>query len=261
MEKADMLTEQTIWDILRQIPDPELPTINLVDLGVIRKVEVGDSILVELLPTFIGCPALDMMSREIMEKLAPYGPVEVKIVYSDAWTTECISEAGREMLRQAKIVPPPVPNHAGPVGDDAPLPGPATRAGDDAPLPGHPQGVALLYTSSPRATCCLSCIVGPSPCGWPAGSAEPGSGAGPAGVAGSGPGAAPAVGHGNFIELPARASRLTPRSHAPDTSVAVACPYCGSSNTSQENLFGPTPCRAICYCHNCHQPFERFKTV
>ena len=201
MEKADMLTEQTIWDILRQIPDPELPTINLVDLGVIRKVEVGDSILVELLPTFIGCPALDMMRREIMEKLAPYGPVEVKIVYSDAWTTECISEAGREMLRQAKIVPPPVPDHAAP-------PGPAAPAGDDA-----------------------------------------------------GPGAAPAVGHGNFIELPARASRLTRRSHAPDTSVAVACPYCGSSNTSHENLFGPTPCRAICYCHNCHQPIERFKTV
>jgi ring-1,2-phenylacetyl-CoA epoxidase subunit PaaD len=196
MEKAEPLTEQTIWDTLRQIPDPELPAINLVDLGVIRKVEVGDSICVELLPTFIGCPALDMMRREIMEKLAPYGEVEVKIIYSDAWTTECISEAGREMLRQAKIVPPPVPDHAAP--------------------PGH--------ASSPT-------------------------------------GAAPAVEHGNFIELPTRASRLTRRSHAPDTPVAVSCPYCGSSNTSQENLFGPTPCRAICYCHNCHQPFERFKTV
>jgi ring-1,2-phenylacetyl-CoA epoxidase subunit PaaD len=174
MDKADPLTEQTIWDTLRQIPDPELPAINLVDLGVIRKVEVGDSIRVELLPTFIGCPALDMMRREIMDKLAPYGEVEVKIIYSDAWTTECISEAGREMLRQANMVPPP---------------------------------------------------------------------------------------RGNLIELPTRASRLTHRLHASEAEIIVACPYCGSANTSQENLFGPTPCRAICYCHACHQPFERFKTV
>ncbi len=174
METPGALTEQAVRDILRQIPDPELPTINLVDLGVIRKVEIGDSIRVELLPTFIGCPALDMMRREIMEKLAPYGAVEVKIIYSDAWTTDCISEAGREMLRQAKIVPPS---------------------------------------------------------------------------------------HCNLIELPTRASRLTRRPYAPDTLVAVACPYCGSSDTSQENLFGPTPCRAICYCHSCHQPFERFKSL
>lgn len=174
MDQAKTLTEQEIWDILRQIPDPELPTINLVDLGVIRTVEVGGSIRVELLPTFIGCPALDMMRREIIEKLAPYGAVEVKIIYSDAWTTACISEAGREMLRQAKIVPPS---------------------------------------------------------------------------------------RGNLIELPTRASRLTHRPHTPEAQVTITCPYCGSSNTSQENLFGPTPCRAICYCHACHQPFERFKTV
>lgn len=174
MDNANTLTEQAIWDILRQIPDPELPPINLVDLGVIHKVEVGDSIRIELLPTFIGCPALDMMRREIMEKLAPYGEVEVKIIYSVIWATECISEAGRDMLRQAKIAPPPC---------------------------------------------------------------------------------------GNFIELPTRASRLTRRSHAPEMQVPVACPYCGSTDTSQQNLFGPTPCRAICYCHACHQPFERFKTV
>ena len=195
MDNAEMLTEQEIWDILRQIPDPELPTINLVDLGVIHKVEVADSIRVELLPTFIGCPALDMMRREIIEKLTSYGEVEVKIIYSDVWTTECISEAGREMLRQAKIAPPPRSSHPS--------------------MPGHPQGDGPTI----HDTC------------------------------------------GILIGLPIRASRLTRRPNAPDTQVPATCPYCGSTNTSQENLFGPTPCRAICYCHACRQPFERFKAV
>jgi phenylacetate-CoA oxygenase PaaJ subunit len=223
METPGALTEQAVRDILRQIPDPELPTINLVDLGVIRKVEIGDSIRVELLPTFIGCPALDMMRREIMEKLAPYGAVEVKIIYSDAWTTDCISEAGREMLRQAKIVPPPGASHE--------------------PLAGHPQGDGPTLHETQRAARGDDVYSRATPCGWPASRAWPGGGE-----------------RGNLI-IPTRASRLIHRSHAPDATVAVACPYCGSSNTSQENLFGPTPCRAICYCHNCHQPFERFKSL
>ena len=172
MSGMDTLTEQAIWDILRQIPDPELPIINLVDLGVIRKVEVGEKIRVEMLPTFVGCPALGMMRREVAQKLAPYGEVEVKVVYSEVWTTERISEAGREMLQQAHLVPPP---------------------------------------------------------------------------------------RGNLIELPTRVSRTTGLSRM--RQPLTACPYCGSTDTSLENLFGPTPCRAICYCNACHQPFERFKSV
>ena len=101
-----VVTEQAVWDILREIADPEIQTINLVDLGVIRKVSVDERIVVEIMPTFVGCLALDMMCREIKAKLAPYAEIDVKVVYSEIWTTERITVAGRAMLGEAGIAPP-----------------------------------------------------------------------------------------------------------------------------------------------------------
>ena len=158
---ASTITEAEIWEALREVPDPEIPTINVVDLGIIRRVTVGDPIRVEMMPTFTGCPAIDMMRQDIEARLSAFGPVEVVVVYDEAWTSDRITAAGREMLRAADLAPPP---------------------------------------------------------------------------------------HG--------AIRLTPVPVTP-----VACPYCGSTDTQIENLFGPTPCRSIFYCRARRQPFEQFKAV
>jgi ring-1,2-phenylacetyl-CoA epoxidase subunit PaaD len=101
------IAEEGVWDILRSIPDPEIPTINLVDLGVIGWIEVGEKIRVAMLPTFVGCPALDMMQREIRAGLEPYGEVEVTVSFAEAWTSARITAAGREMLKEAGLAPPP----------------------------------------------------------------------------------------------------------------------------------------------------------
>lgn len=165
--------ERHVWDVLRTIPDPEIPTINLVDLGIIRKVSVAEKvsdedtpswhIRVEMMPTFVGCPALDMMRRDIQRTLSTCGTVDVKVVYSEVWTTERITEAGRTMLQSAGLTPPP---------------------------------------------------------------------------------------RKNVMMLPMY-----------QQSIAHQCPHCGSQETHLDNLFGPTPCRAIGYCEGCHQPFEQFKAV
>ena len=101
------VTEQDVWDALHDVADPEIPTINVVDLGIIRRVSLGERIRVEMMPTFVGCPALDMMRRDIASRLREFGEVEVRVVLDEPWTTERITEAGREMLREASLAPPP----------------------------------------------------------------------------------------------------------------------------------------------------------
>lgn len=151
-----MVTAEQVWARLDEIPDPEIPVISLVDLGVIRSVDVSnDHVQVELTPTFLGCPALEAMVRAIEEKV-PEATVEV--VNDDSWSTDKITAAGREKLREAGFAPP-----------------------------------------APRLV------------------------------------------------------QLRPQIHR--------CPYCGSTDTTLENLFGPTPCRSLRYCNGCRQPFEQFKTI
>ena len=163
--------EQRVWEALAQIPDPEIPAISLVDLGVIGSVEFdADRLRVEVLPTFIGCPAVDVMRQQVGDRLRELGvarDVEVKVSYIPPWTSERITSAGRERLRLSGFAPP----HSGPLS--------AAGAGLD--------------------------------------------------------------------EL---------------TMLSIAeCPYCGSRNTTLENPFGPTLCRAIYHCAGCNQPFEQMKRV
>ena len=100
-------TEAMIWEILEQIEDPEIPTISMVDLGIIRRVRLDpDGVVVELMPTFLGCPALEMMRDMIKERVGRLGPVGVEIVRDEAWTTERISEAGRRKLHDSGFAPP-----------------------------------------------------------------------------------------------------------------------------------------------------------
>jgi len=106
-DKAQLLE----W--LQAVKDPEIPTISLIDLGVVRGVEIDaatGNVAVHLTPTFAGCPAMDYMKRDVERTLLAHGvpAVEVTISLREAWTSDMISEAGRAALRQHKLSPPPV---------------------------------------------------------------------------------------------------------------------------------------------------------
>jgi ring-1,2-phenylacetyl-CoA epoxidase subunit PaaD len=109
-----MVTAEQVWEALEDVPDPEIPVISLVDLGVIRDVQVdGARVRVEFTPTFLGCPALDVMKRALETKVAELGAEpEVAVVQDDSWSTDRISPAGREKLRAAGFAPP-APRAAG----------------------------------------------------------------------------------------------------------------------------------------------------
>ena len=160
-----MVAESQVWEALEEIPDPEIPVVSLVELGVIRSVDVQDGhVRIEFTPTFLGCPALEVMKRAMEEKVAGLGAEpEVEVVLDDSWSTDRITSEGREKLRAAGFAPP------------------------------TPRGEATT-----------------------------------------------------LVQLQSNGFR---------------CPYCGSRDTALENLFGPTPCRALRYCRSCRQPFEQFKTI
>jgi ring-1,2-phenylacetyl-CoA epoxidase subunit PaaD len=161
-----VVTAERVWQALREIPDPEIPVLSLVDLGVVRNVEVAEErVHVEFTPTFLGCPALEVMRDRMEEAVrALGGEPDVEVVQDDSWSTDRITPEGRRKLREAGFAPP-APREAG----------------------------------------------GPT-----------------------------------LVQLQSNAFR---------------CPYCGSTETRLENLFGPTPCRSIRYCTACRQPFEQFKTI
>ena len=161
-----MVTVEQVWAAIDRIPDPEIPVISLVELGIIRDVTVdGDAVRIELTPTFLGCPALEAMRRSLEETVTELGAdPEIEVVQDDSWSTDKITPAGREKLRAAGFAPP-----------------------------------------APRA-----------------------------------------AGATTLVQLQSKAFR---------------CPYCGSTDTRLENIFGPTPCRSIRWCANCRQPFEQFKTI
>jgi ring-1,2-phenylacetyl-CoA epoxidase subunit PaaD len=161
-----MVSAAAVWAALDEIPDPEIPVISLVDLGVVRDVAVdGEHVRIEFTPTFLGCPALEVMCRAMEEKVeALGGEPEIQVIQDDSWSTDRISPAGREKLREAGFAPP-----------------------------------------TPRA-----------------------------------------AGATTLVQLQSKAFR---------------CPYCGSTETRLENIFGPTPCRSIRWCESCRQPFEQFKTI
>jgi ring-1,2-phenylacetyl-CoA epoxidase subunit PaaD len=165
--------ESAVWEALGELSDPEIPAISLVDLGVIRGFSFadlpagGERLTVELMPTFLGCPAIEVMRQQIGDRLGELGvadEVTVELSLAEPWTSDRITPVGREALRASGFAPP------------------------------APQGVAFggeLLTVLPVAT----------------------------------------------------------------------CPYCASRNTTLENPFGPTLCRAIYHCADCRQPFEAFKPI
>jgi ring-1,2-phenylacetyl-CoA epoxidase subunit PaaD len=101
--------EAKTWAVLNMIPDPEIPVISLVDLGVIRHVRIdGDAVEVGVSPTYSGCPATEVIRQDIRAALAGAGiaPVSVVDVLAPPWSSDWISERGSNALREYGIAPP-----------------------------------------------------------------------------------------------------------------------------------------------------------
>jgi ring-1,2-phenylacetyl-CoA epoxidase subunit PaaD len=102
------ISAEQVWDALDEIPDPEIPVVSLVDLGVIRAVDVRDGhVRVEFTPTFLGCPALEAMKKAMDDTIAALGAEpHVEVISDDSWSTDRITPAGRAKLREAGFAPP-----------------------------------------------------------------------------------------------------------------------------------------------------------
>jgi len=103
-----MVTTGQVWDALAEIPDPEIPVVSLVELGVIRGVSVnGERVRIEFTPTFLGCPALEVMRDAMAAKISSLGgEPEIAVIVDDSWSTDRITPEGREKLRTAGFAPP-----------------------------------------------------------------------------------------------------------------------------------------------------------
>ena len=97
-----------IWAILERISDPEIPVLSVVDLGVVREVnELEEGFEILITPTYSGCPAMSMIETEIKATLSEIGiPSKVKLILSPAWTTDWMSEKGKQKLKAYGIAPP-----------------------------------------------------------------------------------------------------------------------------------------------------------
>lgn len=106
-------SESDVRAVLSTVPDPELPVLSVVDLGIVHRVDVRpESIDVAILPTFVGCPALDVIRSTITERLGErFGrPVHVETTFEVPWTSDRISASGRAALKAAGIAPPADPS-------------------------------------------------------------------------------------------------------------------------------------------------------
>lgn len=107
---ATPATVDAVWEALAGVPDPEVPVISVVELGIVRGVQVGDdgAVTVTITPTYSGCPAMREIERDVRSALGRRGwkDARVETVYAPAWTTEWMSDAAREKLRAYGIAPP-----------------------------------------------------------------------------------------------------------------------------------------------------------
>jgi len=150
--RAAPVDPRDVLAALDAIRDPEIPAVSIVELGMIGGIDLDpERIRVELLPTFVGCPALEVIRDAISTELGRFGlDVDVEVSFATPWTSDRISPAGREKLRQAGFAPPP---H---LGSGRPLPmvdGGGLSAAPVVPCP---------YCGSLRTT--LENVFGPTQC-------------------------------------------------------------------------------------------------
>ena len=143
---APMPLRAAVLAALDDVADPEIPAVSVVELGMIGAVEArSGSIRVELLPTFVGCPAIDLIRAAVEDRLATFGvPVSVDVSFETPWTSDRISASGREKLRRSGFAPPP-----------------PVRAGRALPMV-ELVPVACPYCGSHRTT--LESVFGPTQC-------------------------------------------------------------------------------------------------
>ena len=111
MVRTAALSKDQIWDWLDTVPDPEIPVISVVDLGVVRDVMVSEEgAEVIITPTYTGCPAMSVIAFDIEKALAQKGveKITLKTQIAPAWTTDWLSEKGRAQLEDYGIAPPQV---------------------------------------------------------------------------------------------------------------------------------------------------------
>jgi ring-1,2-phenylacetyl-CoA epoxidase subunit PaaD len=110
MPSASPITKDRILELLDYVKDPEIPVINVLELGVVREVEVDENgkAVITITPTYTGCPAMDVMAADIKKELLAAGvpEVEVKLTLAPAWTTDWITDEGKRKLKEYGIAPP-----------------------------------------------------------------------------------------------------------------------------------------------------------
>jgi ring-1,2-phenylacetyl-CoA epoxidase subunit PaaD len=109
VKRAAALSSDEIYAVLDEVKDPEVPVLSVVELGIIRGVEsTDDGVVVTVTPTYSGCPAMRAIEEDITRALHEHGVqnVEVKTVFTPAWTTDWIPAPAREKLRAYGIAPP-----------------------------------------------------------------------------------------------------------------------------------------------------------
>lgn len=114
------ITEAEIWQALEVVKDPEIPTISMVDMGIITKIDIyaDGKVSVEMTPTFVGCPAIKMMEQLVHDRLIEIGiiNVTVKTTLDKPWDSNKISERGLLCLKKHGLAPPP--KHHGEITDE-----------------------------------------------------------------------------------------------------------------------------------------------
>jgi ring-1,2-phenylacetyl-CoA epoxidase subunit PaaD len=109
---ATDVTEARVWELLEEVLDPEVPVLSILDLGIVRGVQVaGEQVTVHITPTYSGCPAMNTIATDIRLRLLAEGITQVTIhnQLSPAWTTDWMTPAGREKLEAYGIAPPVAP--------------------------------------------------------------------------------------------------------------------------------------------------------
>jgi ring-1,2-phenylacetyl-CoA epoxidase subunit PaaD len=147
------VSPRAVMAALESVPDPEIPAVSIVELGMVHAIDVGpDAIRVQLLPTFVGCPAIELIRTSVAGRLAEFDlPVDVEMSFATPWTTDRISPAGREKLRRSGFAPPP---WIGSTGRTLPvLGGPSDTGAPPVDCP---------YCGSARTT--LESVFGPTQC-------------------------------------------------------------------------------------------------
>jgi ring-1,2-phenylacetyl-CoA epoxidase subunit PaaD len=111
MQDTVNLLEQQVWEKLQEVKDAEMTTVSLIEMGMVNKVEVSDGVAyIELLPTFVGCPALTIMEidvREEVSKIEEIKKIDVKFVRNPIWSTDRITEEGQRKLKGIGVSSPP----------------------------------------------------------------------------------------------------------------------------------------------------------